>query len=450
MGTERDLAKRVLAHQLSRRDVLRVGAAVPMGAALAGVAGRGVARAQDAAEDFSGVTIRVACNPTVVKAAEAAAPLWAARTGGTAVPEVVPFAERAIRFAGLIVNSSAEFDLLYNAQSFARRFGDRLYTPMAEIAGDTSDFIPTTLSSLTVNGSLLGLPVHSEAELFIYNRAMFAEAGIDESAMPGTWDEYYAFAGALRAADREPCVVPWLTGLGLPWWYCYYNSTGGALFNEDRTEVLFDNAQGLAAWEALARGFESGFYGEAGSNAPSDYDTGLLFNQGLAASQVNVVELWGQAISGDEENFKATIDAADVGVTIVPGIEPGTSGSISAAEGFGISRFSANPEAALSFLTFMTGPEYQAEMVKGTGGFVLPSSRVSVLEDPSVVESFPIAPVLVEQGQYSQENPAAPFDLQAPFQTAVTNLYRGEWTAQQAHDGFVQAVKDAIVTYLSE
>lgn len=450
MGSERDLATRVLAHQLSRRDVLRMGAAVPMGAALAGMAGAGVASAQDAAEDFSGVTIRIACNPTVVKAAEAAAPLWAAKTGGTALPEVVPFAERAIRFAGLIVNNSPEFDLLYCGQAFARRFGDRLFTPMGDLAGDTSDFIPTTLQSLTVNGALLGLPVHSEMELFIYNRAMFADAGIDEAALPGTWDEYHAFAEALTDGAREPNVSPWLTGLGLPWWYNKYNSTGGELFNEDRTEVLFDNAEGLATWEVLDRGFKSGFYGPAGSNAPSDYDTGLLFNQGLAASQVNVVELWGQAISGDVENFQATIDAADVGVSILPGIDPGTSGSTAATEGFGISRFTANPEAALSFLKFMTGPEYQAEMVKGTGGFVLPSSRVSVLQDPSVVEAFPIAPVLVQQGQYNLSNPAAPFDLQAPFQTAVTNLYRGEWTPQQAHDGFVQSVKDAIVTYLSE
>jgi ABC-type glycerol-3-phosphate transport system substrate-binding protein len=450
MGTDRNLAAAAMSKELSRRDVLKLGAAVPVGAALMSTIGSTAVRAQSASEDFSGVTIRIACNPTVIKAAEAAAPMWAAATGGTAIPEVVPFAERAIRFAGLIVNNDPAFDLLYAAQSFVRRFGDRLYLPLADVAGDTSDFIPITLGSLSVGGALLGLPVHSEMQLFIYNKEMFQAAGVDPDNLPGTWDEMFALAGALTDGDREACVVPWLTGLGLPWWYCKYNSTPGELFNDDRTQVLFDNEYGVAAWETLAKGFESKFYGEAGSNAPSDYDTGLLFNQGLAASQINVVELWGQATSGDVENFKATIDPAVVGVKILPGITAGTSGSANATEGFGISRFSANPEAALSFLKFVTGVEYQTSMVKGEGGFLLPSSRISVLSDPSVQESFPIAPVLVEQGGFNLDNPAAPYDLQAPFQTNVTNLYRGEATAQEAHDGFVQAVNDSIVTYLSE
>ena len=450
MGTDRGVAAAALSKELSRRDVLKLGVAVPVGAALMGTVGATAARAQEPAEDFSGVTIRIACNPTVIKAAEAAAPLWAAKTGGTAIPEVVPFAERAIRFAGLIVNNDPAFDLLYAGQSFVRRFGDRLYAPLADVAGDTSDFIPITLQSLTVGGGLLGLPVHSEMELFIYNKEMFQAAGVDPAALPGTWDEMYALSAALTDGDREPCAVPWLTGLGLPWWYNYYNSTPGQLFNDDRTQVLFDNEYGVAAWEAVGRGFETGFYGPAGSNAPSDYDTGLLFNQGLAASQVNVVELWGQAISGDVENFKATIDPAVVGVAILPGITAGTSGSTNATEGFGISRFSANPEAALSFLKFVTGAEYQTSMVKGEGGFLLPSSRISVLNDPSVQESFPIAPVLVAQGGFNLDNPAAPYDLQGAFQTNVTNLNRGEATGQEAHDGFVQAVNDAIITYLSE
>jgi len=44
--------------------------------------------------------------------------------------------------------------------------------------------------------------------------------------------------------DRAANVTPWNT-IGSTYWIAFYNSLGGQLFNEDKTQLLFDNDKAL-------------------------------------------------------------------------------------------------------------------------------------------------------------------------------------------------------------
>ncbi len=468
--------------RLSRRQILKAGVMVPASAALvaacgpsasgspaastapsagasagasaAASAGTSVAPSA-AAEDFTGVTINVACNPTNVAHATAAGPLWEAKTGGKVVATLVPYAERALKFAADIVDQNPNFDLYFASKDFVAQFGDRLYVPIDKLGLDTSDYVPITLKQLANNGKTVALPLFADQELFIYNQDYWTEAGLDPTAVPTTWDEMYALTPKLTAlkggkleANATPVLLP-----STSYWLCYYNSFNQPFISDDYTQVLFDTDQGVAAWDAINRGLTSGFFGQAGLNAASDLDGYLIFNQGLAASEIGIVNGLGQAQSGNAKDYKATIPKTAAAPAVMPGVEAGTTGSIIVTEGWGVGAFSTKQEAAASFLSFITGPEYQPKMLDEVAGpgTLLPPSRLSVLNDPAVVAKFPFTKILATQAQGQLQWPGVPYgaDMDKVFGAAFANMSKGTWTPKQANDETVKAVKDLIVKYLT-
>ncbi len=239
--------------------------------------------------------------------------------------------------------------------------------------------------------------------------------------------------------------MPW-NSIGVPFWLCYYNSTGGQMFNADRTELLFDNDNALLTWEAIERGFKSKWYGPVGSNAASDQDTANLFNQNLASSEINIVEYYAQI---GQSEYKSTISKSEVQWFVMPGIKRGTSGSVIVSEGFGLNKFGKNQGAALSFARYVTGASFQKMIALGKAGDVLPPSRKSV-NSSLPVSAFPFGAVLNAQSRHHLAWPGdAPYDWNTPFVQALTNLSKGTWTAAEAQEKTVATVKQLIVNYVA-
>jgi multiple sugar transport system substrate-binding protein len=458
---------------LTRRQILKAGTIAPLGAAFVAACGPSAspsastaasagasaapsasaepsasASASAAAEDWSGVTLQVWSGGTTGPPAEKAAAEWGAATGGKAVITVVPFAERALKFAGLISAQDPAVDVLYLSGDFAGRFGDRLYEDLDAQNVDTSDFVPAILPILTSDGALRGLPLHSEMEILIYNKTMFEAAGLDPDSPPDTWQALYAAAPKLTDGSRFPMAVPWAVNFGgSAYWLCFFNSIPGAKFlSDDRTQLLFDSDEGLQAFQAVEDGMKAGFFDPNLAPEVEDYAVGTMFNKGQTASMINFAELWGYAVGGNPTDFPTELKPDEVGATILPGLTSGNSGSINGFEGFGINKFGTQKEASLSFLKFLSGSEYQKAMNLTK---VLPSSRTSVLNDPEVKAVYPVGEVLAEQGQFNLDRYAAPYDWGPPINDALVKLYRGEITAKQAHDQSVAGVQEIIVTFLS-
>ena len=130
----------------------------------------------------------------------------------------------------------------------------------------------------------------------------------------------------------------------------------------------------------------------------------------------------------------------------MPGVQSGTHGGSNGFEGFGINKFSAQKEAAISFIKEVAGFEVQKAMNLTK---ILPSSRIDVLNDPEVVATYALAPTLIEQGKYNAYFVNTPYVVQPVFADATTKLYRGEYTPEQAHEAAVKGVQDLIIEYLS-
>lgn len=453
MGDREKVAEQLLARQLSRRTVLKAGAAAPVGAALASLLGQGsrvLAQSPAAAPDYSGVTLRVWSGTTAGGPASDAAISWGEMTGGTVNVEVIPFAERSIKFAGLIAGQDPSIDLLYIYSDFAGRFGDRLYENLSDPAWgiDTSAYVPAIIPILSSDGGLRGLPIHSEMLIYVYNKPMFAAAGLDPDSPPDTWEGLYAAAAGLTDGTRFPCQLAWQADYGGAGFYLpFLNSIeGAALLSEDRTQVLFGDDNGLLAFKTIEAGMRGGFFDPNLAPDQTDYAIGQNFNDAKTASQIAFAELWGYAVGGNPTDFPTTLLPDDVGASILPGITSGTSGSINGFEGFGLNKFGVQKEAALHFLQYLTGFDYQKRMNLAK---TLPSSRTDVLNDPEVTATYPIGTVLAEQGNWNLSRYASPYDWTPPVSDALGKLYRGEITAEQAHEESVAGVNEIVITYLS-
>jgi raffinose/stachyose/melibiose transport system substrate-binding protein len=78
---------------------------------------------------------------------------------------------------------------------------------ISKLAGDTpSHLSPAAVAAFTVDGKLYGLP-HTVSQVgFMYNKALFAKAGIDGAKITG-WDDLLDAVRKLKAASVTPIVV---------------------------------------------------------------------------------------------------------------------------------------------------------------------------------------------------------------------------------------------------
>jgi multiple sugar transport system substrate-binding protein len=441
----------VLRRELTRRDVLKLGAFAGGSAMLAACQVGGSASSTpggSGGQSFAGKTVRVQTGGETQIVAELAKPLWEQATGGKVELEFTAFGERAQKYASIVATEDPTFDVIHLEGPFGGTLGDSLYEDLTPWLGDTSDFIPATITSLTWEGKLLAAPVYALVMFYMYNKQYYEDAGLDPENLPSTWDELYDVADALRADDRYAFLAGWLSG---PYYTAnlflsYLNATSATAIDAAGTGVGFDNDDGLLAFRTLKRGFDTNFFDPNGMATATLEDSAILFNQGLTASVFAFPSHFAWARSEDVENYSALLDPDVVGAKIMPGIKSGTSGSINGYEGFGLNRFGTQKEAAVSFIKYVVSPEFQKVMnLQGVTGF--PSTRLSVVNDAEVAEAYPLGEVLAAQGAYNVANYNYPFDWYPAVELAVRNMHDGVWSAEQAHEEAVKGVTETIAKY---
>jgi len=100
----------------------------------------------------------------------------------------------------------------------------------------------------------------------------------------------------------------------------------------------------------------------------------------------------GQVYASNETEF--TLAPAPTG--------PAGTGSIAGVSGYAIMKDSANYDLAVSFLEYLTRPEIQVKLAKGTGGFIPPvQEAIDYLGDEAIDEVINKAVLVLENGVVS-------------------------------------------------
>jgi multiple sugar transport system substrate-binding protein len=242
---------------------------------------------------------------------------------------------------------------------------------------DLADF---TISDMTYDGQVYGLPYYADTISFLYNERILEEAGI---AVPTTWDEVAEAARELKAGGMEMPIV-YEFNQELPNFFDAFVAQvygrGGDLFDADG-EALVDSPDNAAfqqlAWlrDMIAEGlvaFESHESTVIPAMNTGNHAFTIVYNYVLAAMN-NVAD---QPRAGEFQLARMPGDAqSTLGFTKFYAIT-----SEAAAH-------PARAEAAWKFVDFMAGAPYEVArrwaVEKGLGFGQLP-----LLEDEEVIDAW--------------------------------------------------------------
>lgn len=268
-----------------------------------------------------------------------------------------------------------------NHTSFAPQYGN-IYADLRDLISQDvlDDFVPLVLEHGTVDGRLVQLPRHSDVSNLFYiaslyqdadNRARFeAEYGYALTP-PETWQQ--VSDQAMFFADPPDFFGTQFVGKDEAVTGRFYEmliAEGGELFTDDWAPA-FNSEAGVRALSWFVDLYRANAVPVGVPNYLWD-DTGLGFASGTVA--VNLDWAGWSAFFNDPENSAI---AGDVGLVRAPmgsaGIRTGWSGSHS----FSITQTCDNPQAAASFVTFLT--DHERQMVEARNG-LLPT-RTQVWDD---------------------------------------------------------------------
>jgi multiple sugar transport system substrate-binding protein len=156
-------------------------------------------------------------------------------------------------------------DVVIDVAPFDGRFSN-LYQPIDDIWDNTvlnkADFFPDVLQKLTRDSHLYGIPCMIGGDYLLWNKTLFAQAGLDTNQAPKTWDDLLAYAKMIRQLGES------ISGIGLmengttEFTNCAI-SNGGRLIEETAggslQAVLTDaryrsgNLRALTIWQELAK-----------------------------------------------------------------------------------------------------------------------------------------------------------------------------------------------------
>lgn len=244
---------------------------------------------------------------------------------------------------------------------------DRFVTD-AEKAEWIGGFYPSFMLNSQYEGSTWGIPFQRSTPVLYWNKAAFAEAGLDANKAPATWAEMVEMGTKLLKKDANGNVTQWgvhIPSSGFPsWlWSGIVAGNGGVLQNDMGTEVFFNTPEAIGALEALVA------LSADGVMAPGILDWGgtpKAFFEGQAAM------IW--TTTGNLTNVRSNAPF-DFGVGMLPGLRQ--PGAPTGGGNFYLMKGSTDEElkAAVDFVKWATEPAQAADWTIATG-YVAPRADI--------------------------------------------------------------------------
>ena len=300
------------------------------------------------------------------------------------------------------------------------------------------DFFEGEREVATVDGRVLGIPALVDNLAVVYNKDLFAEAGLQEPGPDWTWDDMRSDAQALSDPENNVfgLVFPADTSETMVWQYdAMLWAAGGDILSADNTEAAFNSEAGVRALTTLQQLEQDGsLYLDY---HPDSGKYGQLFNSGKI----------GMVITGpwDLSGFPDV----NYGVQVMPSFDPGGSHTtIAGPDNWVIfDNGSERVDASWDFLKFLASPDNVLKDSLATGH--LPT-RESVQKLPGfdqLDQNFPGAGAFAEN--LSNVTKARPQVSQYPqvstfLGQALIAVLTGDAEPQEALDQAVEQSNAAL------
>jgi multiple sugar transport system substrate-binding protein len=115
------------------------------------------------------------------------------------------------------------------------------------------DFFPNVMETRIVDGKIYGLPMEVEPMAMYYSVKAFQDAGLSETDIPKTWDQFLAIARKLTKGNQFGCSFETAPGYYQAFtWYPFMWQGNGDIATADGRESAFGSAgtvQALKFWQ---------------------------------------------------------------------------------------------------------------------------------------------------------------------------------------------------------
>lgn len=267
----------------------------------------------------------------------------------------VPFAELVQKYATAIAGGQApdalSLDLIYTP-SFAAAGQLQDLTEWAKGLDYFESLSPSHVTLGTYEDKIYGLPLLVETSVLAWNKGLYEQAGLDPEKAPANWDEIEANAEAIRALGGDNygfyfsggscggCMI--FTFTPLVW------ASGADILSADGQTATLDTPQMRAAIDKYRSMVEKDLVpeGSATDNGVNflSFTNGKIGHQSLGAFAIGT-------LVNDYPDI-------DFGVTMIPGIEGGTS-SFAGGDNIVVTKDTPRLAAVQEFIEFAYSPEGQ-------------------------------------------------------------------------------------------
>ena len=301
-------------------------------------------------------------------------------------------------------------DVIWTAE-FAAQGWLRNVTPA--IQARQSEFIPSTLATTKVGGKFWAVPFNTNAGLLFYNKSKVHTA-------PTTWQQAYQIAKSDGGIGYQGQAYEGLTVDFLEMLY----SAGGSVLAPDGKSATIDSPQAQQVLSFMQQGLKNGAAPQANLTYMEE-ESRNAFQTGKVALLRNWPYVYALAKQA-HVNF---------GVEPLPTWSGGKAASVLGGYNLGISTYSKNPGAALSFINYATAPAAQTKFfIKSS----LPAVIAQVYHDPAVIKSQPFAPPLLKAVENGIPRPVSPV-----YPQISEAIYKNVYSALSSGTAPASALKNA-------
>ncbi|NUP65591.1 MAG: sugar ABC transporter substrate-binding protein [Nonomuraea sp.] len=226
------------------------------------------------------------------------------------------------------------------------------------VAPAKGSYLPNSLSALTVGGKLYGVPIYQTITAPIYNKKLFAEAGVTK--VPETLAELKEAAPKLAAKKVAVLDYPGKPEVSLNQsFYPILWANGGSVFTADGKGVAFNGAEGVESLQLLLDLKAAGGLPENAASKGNDIEGGALAGGKTAmyhaATALQAVQL-GTAIGAENVGIGLPLEGTKRVSFGIPG-------------GLVLAKHSESKDAAKKLATYLASPEVAARLAAESGFF---------------------------------------------------------------------------------
>lgn len=224
---------------------------------------------------------------------------------------------------------------------------------------------PAHIEGSTWDGVKYGMPFIIDISIWMWNKDIYEQAGLDPEVGPTTWAEFEEHARAVSDAgltheDGSPIYGTFFGGACggcqvFTWWPIIW-ATGEEVMNEDGTEAFLDSDVAREVYAGHAR-----MYADGVADPFSNEETGPTWTSFFGNGKVGLMPM-----PASLTDFPADLN---VGVTPIAGIDGGQSTFVG-GDSIGVSKDSDKVDQAWNFLAWLQSEEAQVGVVSANGGVV--------------------------------------------------------------------------------